>query len=143
MTAADLERVYRRACYRLELPHDPLDFSIGAHNDALCDLLEDQGVRTAAFLTACNPGSRQRDTATNQAAQAALLEAAARLGHPTLPGVAIDPEGVWPDEESALVLGIDAAGATLLARRFGQRALVWINTGGIPELVWVDRPPDG
>ena len=142
MTAADLERAYRRALYRLELPDGPLDLSIGTHSEQVAALLKDRGVRTAAYLTACNPGSREVDPATNQAAQAALLEAAARLGHTTLPGIAIDPDGTWPDEESVLVLGIDAAAATVLARRFGQHALVWINTSGTPELVWVDRPAE-
>jgi hypothetical protein len=142
VTTPDLDRAYRRALYRLELPDGPLDLNIGSYSAALCTLLETSGVRTAAFLTACNPGSRALDTAANHAAQAALLDAAAQLGHTSLPGVAIDPEGIWPDEESVLILGIDAAAATVLARRFGQNALVWINASGTPELVWVDRPAD-
>lgn len=143
MSDDDLDRVYRRAVYRLELGSGPLHIGIGVYSEPLALLLQAQGVRTAAFLTACNPGSREIDPADNQAAQAALLEAAARLGHSTLPGVAVDPDGAWPDEESVLILGIDAATATMLARRFGQNALVWINASATPELVWVDRPaPD-
>ena len=141
MTARDLERAYRRARYRLMLADGPFELSVGTYSKALSELLEHHGVRTAALVTACNPGSRQVDAVANQAAQAALLSAAARLGHATLPGVAVDPDGDWPDEESVLVLGIDAAAATVLARRFGQNALVWINSTGVPELVWVDRPP--
>lgn len=141
MSARDLERAYRRARYRLELADGPLELTIGEHSTELSRLLEHHGARAAAFVTACNPGSLGVDAATNQAAQAALLSAAARLGHPTLPGAATDPEGAWPDEEGVLVLGIDAAAATMLARRFGQNALVWMNVAGIPELVWVDRPP--
>lgn len=138
MTTPELHRAYRRARYRLALPQGPLDFTIGTCSSGLRTLLDAAGVGTAAFLTACNPGSRPLDPATNRAAQAALLEDAARLGHATLPGVAVDPHGVWPDEESVLVLGIDAADATALAWRFGQNALVWINAGGLPELVWVN-----
>lgn len=143
MTTEDLERAYRRAVYRLELPDGPLELRIDTYCEPLRALLDASGVRTAAFLTACNPGSDATDPASNQAAQAALLEAAARLGHTTLPGAAVDPDGQWPDEESALVLGIDAAAATMLARRFGQNALVWINASATPELVWVERQAPG
>lgn len=143
MSRAELDRAYRRAIYRLEVPDGLVDLRIDTYSEPMRVLLDTHGVRTAAFLTACNPGSEREDPAANQAAQAALLDAASRLGHTTLPGVAVDPDGQWPDEESVLVIGIDAAEATMLARRFGQNALVWINAGATPELVWVDRPADG
>jgi hypothetical protein len=141
-TREELERAYRRTVYRIGLQDRTLDLTIDQHSDAAVQLLESSGVRSAAFLTACNPGSRRLDAATNQAAQAALLDAATRLGHATLPGVALDPDDEWPDEESVLVLGIDAAAATVLARRFGQYALLWLNASGTPELVWIDQPAD-
>lgn len=135
---SDLERAYRRAVYRLELPAGPLDLEIDRPSAPLARLLCEHGVRCAAFLTAWNPGSVLTDPELNRAAQAALLEAVARLGHPTLPGVAVDPDGVWPNEDSVLVLGIDLTAARGLARRFGQNALVWIGAGAIPTLVWVN-----
>lgn len=138
----ELDRAYRQAVYRLELPHGPLDLRIGEPSPHLRALLQSAGVSTAAFLTACNPASLPQDQAANQAAQASLLEAAARLGHTTLPGVALDPNGAWPAEESVLVLGISTTAAVTLARRFGQNALVWVDSEGTPELVWAtDRPP--
>lgn len=139
MTAIEaLERAYRRARYRVELDDGPLELRVSEPNAELAALLASRGVRGAAFLTACNPGSRRLDEAANRAAQAALLEALTARGHPTLPAVAVDPDGRWPDEESVLVLGIEAAAAAALARRFGQNAMLWIDARGVPELVWVD-----
>ncbi|HEX7035647.1 MAG TPA: DUF3293 domain-containing protein [Pseudomonadales bacterium] len=135
---SDLDRAYRRAVYRLELPAGPIDLAIGRPSAPLARLLREHRARSAAFLTAWNPGSVLTDPEVNRAAQTALVESAARLGHPTLPGVAVDPDGTWPDEESVLVLGIDLAAARDLAGRFGQNALVWIGADAIPTLVWVN-----
>lgn len=132
-----LDRAYRRAIYRVQLADRPLDLRIGEPSAELARLLGSYRAHGAAFLTACNPGSQPADPLANQAAQAALLDAAARLRCPTLPGLAIDPDGRWPDEESVLVLGLDAATATSLAHRFGQNALVWIGADAEPELIWV------
>lgn len=134
----DLERAYRRAVYRLELPAGRLDLTIDQPNAALARLLHEQRVSSAAFLTAWNPASVLTDPAANRAAQAALVAAVAELGHSMLPGVAVDPDGAWPDEDSVLVLGIDRDAARHLAQRFGQNALVWIGADAIPTLVWVD-----
>lgn len=135
---SDLERAYRRAVYRLELPAGPLDLVIDRASAPLARVLREHRARSAAFLTAWNPGSVLTAPAVNRAAQTALVEAAHRLGHPTLPGVAVDPDGAWPDEESVLVLGIDLDAARRLARRFGQNALVWIGADATPTLVWVN-----
>jgi hypothetical protein len=137
---SDLERAYRRAVYCIEHADAALELAVDRPSGALARLLAAHGVASAAFLTACNPGSLPTDPAVNRAAQAALVEAAAQLGHPTLPGVAVDPHGDWPDEDSVLVLGIDAAAAIRLARRFGQNALVWIEADATPRLVWVNGP---
>ena len=51
------------------------------------------------------------------------------------PGEGIGDDGTWPPERSLLVLGIDHAGAVQLGHRFGQRAIVWGELGGLAALV--------
>lgn len=143
MTAStDLDRAYRRARYRVELPSGTIEMRLDEHDPGLAELLQNANAERAAFLTACNPGSLRQPPAGNQAAQAALLDELARRGIATVPGVAVDPDGAWPDEESVLALGIDLSAATTLARRFGQNALVWIDAAAVPALVWVSESRD-
>ena len=139
-SARKLDRAYRRAIYRVELQTGSLDFAVSVASEGLCRLLRSHGAETAAFLTACNPGSRPRAAAANETAHAALLAALSPLGHTVLPGVALDPDGIWPAEPSLLVLGIGRADATATARLFRQNALVWMDAGGTPELVWAVPP---
>ena len=49
----------------------------------------------------------------------------------------------WPDEESCFVPGISVAEAQVLARRYGQNAIVCGGADGVPELVWTGPPPGG
>ncbi|MHA4899884.1 DUF3293 domain-containing protein [Enterococcus faecium] len=45
----------------------------------------------------------------------------------------------WPPEASLLVLGVPAAEAEELGRRFGQVAVVVGERGGAGRLLWVGR----
>lgn len=137
MTDGNLDAAYRQAVYRVILGGSPLDLRVDQACGGVRALLTERGVDTAAFVTACNPGSRRLDRAANRAARTALEDAVAAMGCSALPGVAIDPEGRWPDEESLLLPGVDFESACSLARRFGQNALVWIGPEAVPELVWV------
>ena len=52
-----------------------------------------------------------------------------------LPGVGVGDAGDWTPEESLLVLGIAQADAVAIALRYGQRAIVAGELGGVPRLV--------
>jgi hypothetical protein len=54
------------------------------------------------------------------------------------PGEGIGDDGVWPPERSVLVLGIEREAALQLGRRFGQRAIVCGDLGGLATLALCD-----
>ena len=124
---------YERALYALD---SGAVLRIGVHNPDLDRLLATHGAATAAFVTAANPRGEARSWAQNEAAMAALQ---ASLALPCLPGEGRDPEGGWSPEPSLLVLGIARADAEVLGRRLEQNAIVFIERGRAPELVFLRR----
>ncbi len=132
----DLERAYRRARYRVQQPDAEFEMVVDQRCEAARDVLARLAAAGAAYLTACNPGSRLHDDDANRRAQDALLAAVADAAYPWLPGEALDPDGNWPPEPSLLVIGISVADARALARRFEQNALVYVDAEGWPRLIW-------
>ncbi len=104
---------------------------IGEPNAALDQLLD--AAATAAFLTAANPRSERRSDEENRRRTAELRQALSTAGHRHLEGEGRDPAGGW-SEPSFLILGIQAAEALALARRFEQNGFVWCERGAAPEL---------
>lgn len=120
----ELIDAYRNTAYRIDTPSGPLTIRIGETVPQLDALLEQHGVRSWAFITAWNPGSRQLPEPENLARHAELEHRIATLGLATLPGAGEDQSGSWHPEQSVLVLGIDRATARDLGREFGQNAIV-------------------
>lgn len=140
---ARLEAAFRATRYRLAAAGATIVLEIGARAPALDRLLAAAGERRWAWLTAVNPGARRLDAARNAARLAELDAALARAGRTALRGVAVDPAGEWPDEESRLVLGLDAGAARALARRFGQVAFLAGEAGAEVRLEWTRARPAG
>ena len=113
----------------------PLLLRVGEKNGDAQILLASFSVTSAAFLTAWNPGSEQLPDDVNDDRQSQMLSDIEKLRLNYLVGYGDRKD--WR-EYSYLVLGISADEATLLARKFGQNAYVWIDAGGVPELVVVD-----
>ena len=109
---------------------------VGEPSAALDELLESHGERTAAFVTAANPGSKPRPKAENQAANQKLLESQRLLSRTCLEGEGRAPDRSWA-ERSFLVLGIPLAEAEALGRSYGQNAIVFCEKGRPPELVLI------
>ena len=86
-------------------------------------------VRTAAVLTAENPGSRPQSSLVNRIRRRRLESDLKALGLRSLPSSAIDLAGVWPAERGRFVLGARLADMRRLARRHGQNAFLWIENG--------------
>jgi hypothetical protein len=55
-----------------------------------------------------------------------------------VPGEGIGDDGTWLPEQIILVLGIERTAAVQLGRRFGQRAIVWGELGGLATLAFCD-----
>ena len=117
---------------------DPeLVLRIGEHNPDLDELLDAEGASSAAFITAANPGGRQRSAWENEIANAALVESQTQAGFACFEGEGRNPDGSWT-EKSVLVVGISRADAGIVGRAFGQNAIVFVERGGPPELVLLE-----
>lgn len=113
----------------------PFDQFIHRPCPALARLMAWHGVRTAATITAWNPESQLTEAASNQAAQAELIATLDAAGFRHLPAFGHDPDGIWPGEESRLVLGISRDTLIELGRRFAQNAVTLASRDGKPQLL--------
>jgi hypothetical protein len=73
---------------------------IGEHNEDLDELLEVEGVTTAAYITAANPHGEPASAWKNEVANAALVELLSKAGHPCFEGEGRDPEKRWKPENA-------------------------------------------
>jgi hypothetical protein len=108
---------------------------IGEPNADLDELLEADGAKTAAYITAANPRGEPHSETENDAAATALHESQTAAGFICYAGEGRDPQGRWTPEPSLLVLGISRAQAEGVGRAFGQNAIVFVERGRAPELV--------
>ena len=129
------EALYRSAIYRLHRPGGALPLALDEACPELAALLQRQGVRCAALITACNPLGRVLGDRANRRRQRALARELRVLGMASLPaeGGSVDGRHVEP---SLLVLGLDAHAARRLMRRFAQNAWLQIDAHGRPGLCW-------
>ena len=130
----DLRAAYEKALYVVHGAPD-LVLRIGERNAELDDLLDADGVETAAFLTAANPNGILQGKEENELARAALHQVLADEGYICYVGEGRDPEGDWPAEPSILALGISRHEAEVIGRSYEQNAIVFIERGKPPELV--------
>ena len=134
LEAAFVATVYRvdtaQGCFELRIGVEPPDFNA---------FLIAQGVMQWAVLTAWNPGAKEYPLQENIHAQAILLARIDKLGYRYLPARNQADGGLWPVEESVLVLGMCREDACRLTAESGQLACVTGMTGGSPELVWADE----
>jgi len=133
----ELIKHYRAAIYRVSETDHRVAFRVDNENPDLDKLLDNHNTRTAAFITAHNPGSQVLSPADNDLAHEKLLEALTDLGLRWLAGQGVDPEGNWTPETSVMVFGVDRDSSAALARQFGQNAYVWIQRGKPPLLVLI------
>jgi hypothetical protein len=125
---------YLATHYLVFVPERTLIMRIGQRSAMLDRLMARRGARTAACVTAFNPGSQRRGRGANLAAHRALLAHARRRGWRHLAAEGRDPAGAWPGEASLLVFGLGPAAARQLGRRFRQNAILLIRRGRAPEL---------
>lgn len=139
-----LEGVYRRALYRVDA-REPFVLRVGVYSEALERLYESTNHRSAAFLTAANPGGVKVSDELNIRAEARLRRQLIALSLPVTPGIGLDADMTsdWPGERSLLVLGIQRENVIRLGLEHGQLATIWCPETAIPELLMLKRttPP--
>lgn len=135
--AESLVRAYQAPDYVMLESSDAVEFviRIGQPSSELDALLHNRGVSSSAVLTAWNPSSQPLSLQQNRLRQVQLVKDLHVAGWPTLPAARRDSSAQWPQEESALVLGIDRTACNAMARRFEQNAYVWCERGRAAELV--------
>lgn len=128
--ALGLWEAYIRAEYWVGFPDNRLLLKVGEPATGLGRLAPEAASglfgpeQPWAFLTAWNPGSEIQMDFVNREKQEELELYLRGSGFAVLPGVAKDPAGEWPDEESLLVFGLGWEKALLLGRKFNQHAIL-------------------
>lgn len=131
-----LAEAYLRTFYTvLFLDFPPVH--VGEVNRSFEKWLDEQRVRTYAFITAWNPASRMLSKAENLLRNNNLQTDLIRTSRQVLPALHLAAAGDWPPEESFWTSDISAENAVLLGRKYGQNAIVWWEKGGVPELWWL------
>jgi hypothetical protein len=129
-----LTDAYRAALYQVQLPDRLLELRVDVPSTALQQWLAQQGHRCAALLTAHNPDSQRRDASLNETAQRQLQGAIRSRDLPFHTGCNLDLRAQWPPEDSVLVPDLPLEEARALALQFGQRAFLWCDASGTPQL---------
>src|SRR5262249_2104404 len=93
----ELLEAYRKTRY-VVFGEPPLVLRIGERNADLDELLEAEGVVTAAFITAANPGGKKRGNWENEVANAALVKSQAEAGFRCFEGEGRAPDGSWTEK---------------------------------------------
>ncbi len=122
---------YHNASYWVRHDAGTLTFDIGRPCLPLEGLLRRHEARSAAFITAHNPGSNIAPESINRTAQERLRQELEPLG-PLFEGIGAGAD--WPDEPSFLVLGIGLEEAKSIGLRFDQNAIIWVE-GNTPQIV--------
>jgi len=127
---------YKNAEYQVTTPDGWIAFKIGEPNQHLDQLLDANRVDMAALITAWNPLGKMSEIKANHQANQSLELAIQEMGLPYYLGSGSDPKGAWK-EDSYLVMGIGLSMASELGDAYQQNAIVWINKGETPSLIWL------
>jgi hypothetical protein len=136
VTADRLIRAYRRtSSFYANIFRGRLSLRIGEPHAELDFVARRSGARSWGYATAYNPGSSTLSEDENVSRQDGLENAAAEGGFLFFHGEGVGDDGQWFPEPSLLIIGITRAETVALGRRFGQRAIVYGEAGGSPQLI--------
>ncbi len=127
---------YKNAEYQVTTPDGWIGFKIGEPNQHLDQLLDASRVDVAALITAWNPLGKMSEIEANHQANHSLELEIQEMRLPYYLGSGSDPKGAWK-EDSYLVMGIGLSKARELGDVYQQNAIVWINKGEAPSLIWL------
>jgi hypothetical protein len=132
-----IEAAYMATDYRVDQsPVGPFVIRVGEPSQEADRLLALHGQTEWAFVTACNPRSERLLDDENSRRMGELEVELRAGGWPNYHGAGVGRDGTWPPEPSFLVIGIPAAEALGLARRFEQNAIVAGRPGEPTRLEW-------
>jgi len=131
-----LDQAYRQARFRVFDKGGGHEIRVGEPCATLDAVLAERKIDSWAFVTACNPKSRQLSDGENLRRQWRMEQLLRADGFEILAGEGIDESGHWPPEASCLILGISRQQATAIALQDGQNAFVFGEPGQRAELIW-------
>jgi Protein of unknown function (DUF3293) len=131
----DLIQAYKDAYYCVFMKEKRFDLRIGEKSEFLQSLCMESGSKSALFITAYNPEGIAHPSDENIKFQRELGDIAANIADLIFEGEGGDPSGIWPPEQSYLIIGVDRSTSIELGKRFRQNAILWIGSDYIPELV--------
>jgi hypothetical protein len=136
--ALELAAAYAQADYAVVMDGDALPVRVG---QPACDLEAYRPARRYALITAWNPASAPHPDSANEAADAALVARLDAAGIDRQPAQGSSSDGQWR-EPGWLVFDVSEAGLDLLAREFGQAAvLAWTAGEPVRLRMQMPRPP--
>lgn len=118
-----LLKAYKQTTYAV--PSLKINIRIGEKSPLLDQLLQKLERRSWCFVTAWNPQSKLLSDEENQKRNDKLKESLIQSGYIYYDGLGIGDDGLWPPEESFLVIGIDLEDARGLAKKWQQNAIVF------------------
>ena len=134
-----LIEAYRATDYVLFVGDGPdVTLKIGRANPDFDAVLDLRRATTAVVITAYNPRSVVLSEAENRARHAQLTALLDARGYVYAPGEGRDPTGGWKAELECVVFDLPLDAALEIARRFEQNAIVHVERGGAPALLYPD-----
>lgn len=133
---SQLIQAFLESEYRVKILRDnSIVLKVGERNSYLIALHERCNVSSSAFITAWNPRSQITDAHINAQLNKTLRDYLFLEGLEVWPGIGIHPSGSWEGEKSFLVSGMTLIDAIECGNKYDQNAIVWVGTGGTPQLV--------
>lgn len=132
--SAKLLEAYKRTKFIVDQPNGGIIIRHGECNPDIERLLSEHAVRSGMFITAHNPHSQRLSDDENRDRHLSLIADIEERGFPYFTGRGIGTDD-WPAEESLFVLGMSRDLASMLARKHGQLAIVWVDVGRVAEIV--------
>lgn len=140
-TPCELDAVYCATAYTVPLSTGNLVIRVGQCNPYLDAKLSLTNCNQWAFLSACNPYSRQCAASENvlhhQRLKAIVCQQGFQINKTLFEGAGIPDAGDWHPEPSWLILGISLKEASALALSFEQNAYVYGELGNVAQLIYV------
>jgi hypothetical protein len=131
---AELLQAFQETHYLVHV-EPPFVMKVDQTCPSLKSLMATHNALCATFITASNPFGQQVSEAENAARKEELRVSLKKRSLIFFDGVGQHPDGLWPGEESFLVLGLALEASKTLAKHFDQLAILWSGTESVPQLI--------
>ncbi|MGZ8984630.1 MAG: DUF3293 domain-containing protein [Methylotenera sp.] len=125
---------YNAAEYHVDAT-PPFMLKIAMCSNELMRLYKASHQKSAAFITAYNPGSQELPNEVNKARNQKLEELIQSMHYDYVHGAGKCADDDGMGEASLLILGMDKETASDIGKQFEQNAIVWCAGDAVPQLI--------